>query len=307
MIAVSRNIRKDVSIGCRAALLAILGLFVFLYRLPAWASDPLRQQADPSLFRELLVHEVRSKFSHIRIRDRGSLRTPYFVRDSGEEVVETSLDRAAPHLLQVAYTRTMFASFLFKPQQKSCLIVGLGGGAMVRFLNRFFPDVRVDAVEIDPVIVAIARDYFGTKPGPRTRIFTEDAFAYLKRTADRYDAIYMDAFLKPSEFTDVTGAPRHLKTAAFLKSLHNNLQAEGLVVFNLNENFETGADIESIRAAFPSVYIFRVPASGNVVAVGSLARRKVRDTELRKTGAALDKRLKAGFSFNRLVDELSNR
>ena len=178
---------------------------------------------------------------------------------------------------------------------------------MVRFLNHFFPEVKVDAVEIDPGIVAIARDYFGTKSGPRTRIFTEDAFVYLKRTTDRYDAIYMDAFLKPSEFTDVTGAPRHLKTVAFLKSLHNRLEANGMVVFNLNENFETGADIEAIRAAFPSVYIFRVPASGNVVVVGSLAQRKVKETELRKTGQALDRRLKAGFSFSRLVDELSNR
>jgi spermidine synthase len=217
------------------------------------------------------------------------------------------MDLRAPHNLQVAYTRTMFASLLIKPQQKSCLIVGLGGGAMVQFLNHSFPGIQVDAVEIDPVMVRIARDYFGTKPGPRTRIFTEDAFKYLKRATRRYDVIYMDAFLKPGEATDLTGAPRNLKTVAFLKSLHGKLRDKGLVVFNLNENRETRADIRSIQAAFPSVYIFNVSGSGNIVVAGSLARNKVPEEELRKRGEMLDRIRDHGFSFRALADQLGGR
>ena len=266
----------------------------------------LYYQANASLFQDVLIHEVRSEFSHIRVKDRGSLRTLYFVRDSGEEVVETAMDLRAPHILQVAYTRTMFASFLLKPRQESCLIVGLGGGAMVHFLNHFFPDLTVDIVEIDPAVVGIARDYFGTRPGPRTRIFTEDAFSYIKRTTDRYDVIYMDAFLKPSEATDVTGVPRHLQTVAFFKSLQTRLKEDGLVIFNLNQNSETNADIRNIHAAFPTVYVFRVPSSGNVVVIGSLDSKKVRDMELRKRGQTLDMQLNYGFSFQSLVDQISN-
>jgi spermidine synthase len=265
----------------------------------------LRRDAYAEFSREVLVHEVRSKFSHIRVKDRGSLRTLYFVRDSGEEVVETSMDLRAPHILQVPYTRTMFASFLLRPRQQICLIVGLGGGAMVRFLNHFFPYVKVDAVEIDPAVVKIARDYFGTKPGANTRIFTEDAFSFLKRTGGRYDVIYMDAFLKPSEATDPTGAPRHLKTISFLKSLHKRLREGGMMVININESGETFSDLKNIQAAFPSLYAFRTPASGNVIAVGSLAPGRLTESELRKRGEQMDGLMNYGLSFRGLVDQLS--
>jgi spermidine synthase len=173
---------------------------------------------------------------------------------------------------------------------------------MVRFLNHFFPQVRVDAVEIDPVIVSIARQYFGTGPGPRTRIFTQDAFEYLRRTSERYDVIYMDAFLKPSEQTDATGAPLRLNTVAFLRSLHQQLRPGGLVVFNINYSREADADIENVRAAFPSVDVFRVPGTGNLVIAASVAERKVSGRELRERAEELDRLRDHGFSFEHLVD-----
>lgn len=278
-----------------ALLVCLLAAALMLPLLGGYGVPPARAES------EVLIHEVRSELSHIRIRDRGSLRTLYFVRDSGEEVIETSMDLRAPHVLQVLYTRYMFVSLLYRPQQSASLIVGLGGGAMVRFLNHFFPQVRVDAVEIDPVIVSIARQYFGTGVGPATRIFTEDGFEYLRRTSERYDVIYLDAFLKPSEQTDATGVPLRLKTVAFLRGLHQQLRPGGLVVFNLNYSNETPEDIENIRAAFPSVDVFRVPGSANVVVVGSLAERKPSDGELRDRGRELDRRRDHGFSFERFV------
>ena len=52
-----------------------------------------------------------------------------------------------------------------------------------------------------------------------TKIITEDAFKYFKDNKTRYDVIYMDAFLKPSEGTDATGQPLRLKTTEFYKGL----------------------------------------------------------------------------------------
>ncbi len=252
--------------------------------------------------REVLVYEARSAFSHLRVRDRGTRRTLYFVRDNGVEVVQTSIDLEAPHFLQVPYTQAMFVSLLVQPRQASNLLVGLGGGAMVRFLDHFFPDLRLDVVEIDPAIVSVARDLFRTLPGPNTRIFTEDGFAYLRRTTERYDVIYMDAFLKPGEQTDSTGVPLRLKTLEFLRSLHGRLAPEGLVVFNLNVGPETPQDLAAIRAAFTTVYLFPVPGTGNIVAAGSLAARKVADGELRARAEELDRGRDHGFSFRRLLE-----
>jgi spermidine synthase len=250
---------------------------------------------------DALVHETRSEFSHIRIRDRGTRRTLYFVRDSGQEVVETSIDLKAPQLLQIQYTQLMFVSLLYRPEPEACLIVGLGGGAMVRFLNHFFPAVRVDAVEIDPVIVAIARQYFGTEPRPGTRILTADGVAYLGQTPDRYDIIYMDAYLKPGGDNDSTGVPLRLKTEAFLKGLHSRLRAGGLVVFNINASAETEGDLATIRSAFSAVDVYRVSGTGTVVAVAALRARMPDAAELRERARALDRRRDHGFSFERLL------
>ena len=251
-----------------------------------------------------LIYEVRSVYSHIRIRERGSVRTLYFVRDNGDEAVETSIDLKAPHRLMVPYTRYMFLGYLFRPRQERALIVGLGGGGMVRFLNHHFPDLAVDAVEIDPVVVKLASDYFETRPGPRTRIFTEDAFRYLERAKDRYDVIYMDAFLKPSGDTDMTGVPLHLKTIAFFKSLHKNLKEEGMVVFNLNLHPGMTKDIDAIKQAFPQVYVFLVPGRRNRVVVATREAKRLHPDDLEERAKKLDKEKDWGFHFRAMAQKL---
>lgn len=251
-----------------------------------------------------LIYEARSNFSHIRIRDRGSIRTVYFVRDTGLESLETSIDLEAPHRLQQPYTRYMFASYLFLARQESCLIVGLGGGAMVHFLNHFFPSLRVDVVEIDPLIVTLADKYFGIRPKPGTRILTQDALTYLKRTKERYDIIYMDAFLKPGPSTDDSGLPMRLKTIRFFKSLHKNLKDEGLAVFNLQLHGGTEEDIENIKKAFPQVYVLPVLGTQNVIVVGSLVSKRYSKVSLQSAGQEWDSKINFGFSFLEIAKQL---
>ena len=253
----------------------------------------------------VVVHEVRSSFSHIQIRDHGSQRVLLFIGENGESTLETVVDLRQPHRLQHRYSHTMMAGLLYRPDTSACLLIGLGGGAIVRFLNHEFPEMGLDVVEIDPVVVALAREFFGTVPGPRTRIFTEDGFEYLRRTPDRYDMILLDAHLMPSEQTDASGLPLRLKTMAFLRSLHERLRPGGIVVFNLLEGPGTRADIESMRAAFAVVDVFRSASAGNVIVVGVPSGSRPGDGELRERARALDRRGERGFSFERLLDERS--
>ena len=102
-----------------------------------------------------------------------------------------------------------------QPQER-VLIVGLGGGGMVRFLNHHFMETQVDVVEIDPAVVQIAADYFGTYAGSRTMIVTEDAFVYLKQPHGPYDAIYMDAFLKPAADAGLEGVTQRFFAVSML-------------------------------------------------------------------------------------------
>jgi len=253
--------------------------------------------------RGLLEAEVRSDFSLIRIRRTGDVRSLVFVRDSGEEVAETRLDLKTPHRLIVPYTQFMFASYLVNPKQQRVLMVGLGGGAMVHFLRHHDPKVRIDAVEIDPAVVKIAAEYFGTRSQGKVKITTGDAFGYLKDTPGRYDAIYMDAFLKPSADTDDTGVPLRMKTVRFYEGIQKKLKPEGVVVFNLNRHKGTGEDIQTIRIAFRQVYVFRVSRLC-VVVVGSVAETREKASVLSTRAKDLDGRFKANFSFEKMVRNL---
>ncbi len=181
-----------------------------------------------------LEHEEQSAFSLIRIRRDGNVRAMTFVRDNGQEAVQSRVDLAAPQTLVSPYARSMFASYLYQPQPRRVLIVGLGGGAMVRFLNHHEPHVRIDAVEIDPVVVRLADEYFGVRTGGNVQVHTADAVRFVESTTDRYDLILMDAFLRPSGDTDATGVPTALKTEAFLARLKQALAPGGVVAFNIN-------------------------------------------------------------------------
>ena len=152
-----------------------------------------------------LEHEEVSAFSRIRVRRDGDVRALTFVRDNGQEVVQSRVNLTAPHTLMSPYARGMFASYLYQPHPRRVLIVGLGGGAMVRFLTHHEPQVHIDAVEIDPAVVRLADEYFGVRSGGNVRVHTADAVAFVESTMDRYDLIFMDAFLRPASDTDTTG------------------------------------------------------------------------------------------------------
>lgn len=245
--------------------------------------------------------EVKSPYSHILVQKRGTVVSLSFVRDSGEVVLESKMDVAKSQNLLVAYTRVMFASYLFKPKQEQVLIVGLGGGSMVQFLKHHDPALRVDVIEIDPEIVKIAKNYFGVESKDPVRIFTVDGFQYLKDTQESYDVIYMDAFLKPSADTDSTGVPLAMKTQQFLRDIQTKLKPEGLVVFNLNTHASLKEDIKNIQATFAAVYFFQPPGSGNLVAVALKAGAAPTPEQLYATGQRMDEQWKATFSFAEMM------
>ena len=95
--------------------------------LSSWFAFDVANQAVLGGFkRGELEADLKSDFSRIRILCVKNTRTLWFVRDNGEEVVESMVDLDRPHDLLVDYTRFMFFSYLFRPNQQKVLIVGLG-------------------------------------------------------------------------------------------------------------------------------------------------------------------------------------
>ena len=244
--------------------------------------------------------EVKSQYSHIRIRRQGNMRSMNFVRDNGLEQIESLCNMKRPYELVTHYSRLMFSSYFFMPEQKQVLIVGLGGGAMVHFYEHYDPDVKVDAVEIDETVVQLAAQYFNVHTKGNTKIITADAFQYLRTNSTRYDVIYMDAFLKPSEETDATGQPLRLKTIEFYKGLRKHLTEDGVVVVNLNVHEGTRDDLATIRSAYPQVYMFKASTPNRIITC-TWEKTRTTPAALHEKAKELDGRFKATFTFQSLL------
>lgn len=252
-----------------------------------------------------LLHAEKSKFSTIRVRGDESKRHLVFVSDAGMEQLQSSIDLENPGALQVAYTKTLFASHLVKHPQDRVLIVGLGGGGMVRFIEQNLPGVAVEAVEIDPAVVRIAADYFETRESDRVKIFTEDAFEFLARKQDPYDVIYLDAFLRPSVDKEADGKTARLKTVAFLETIRGQLEPDGVLAVNLiSYRKTTPGDIESLREVFPTVLEIPVAGTGNLVVLASATEVTATKDALVDKGKSLEKALPAGLSFSEFAKQI---
>lgn len=249
-----------------------------------------------------VIHEARSDFSIIRVRERGTVRSLLFVDEAGREQCQSSVDLANPGGLELAYSRGIFLSFLVRHPQDRVLILGLGGGGMVRFLNHHFPETMVEAVEIDPGVVKIARSHFGLSDREKTRLHTADAFDFIASGEGAFDAIYFDAFLRSPEASGLEEKTRRLKTREFLGQVRDRLAPGGVVAFNLiAADPRTGDDLAAIREVFPGMARFAVANSGNHVVIASREAPQLDQKSLEARAAELDGLLDFGFSLTDLV------
>ena len=132
-------------------------------------------------------------------------------------------------------------------------ILGNAAGTTSRAYEEFFPDTRVDGVEIDAELSEIGKRYFDMN-NPRLRLYHEDARPFLRRTDARYDVISVDAYRQPY-------IPFYLATEEFFELVRDRLTPGGVLIVNAGHP-ENQDDLEkvltaSIGAAFE--YVVRDP------------------------------------------------
>ena len=96
--------------------------------------------------------------------------------------------RLSIRLTCVGSLSTIFRSY-FIPGAKTALLVGAGSGNDAAGALRH--GVRVTAVEIDPVIIALGRRYHPERPyeSRAVSVIVDDARSFFARTQESYDVI----------------------------------------------------------------------------------------------------------------------
>ena len=200
---------------------------------------------------------------------------------------QSAISLVPPYETLFAYPKIFQLVWLFNTDLRHVLMIGLGGGTTTRALLRISPKVRVDAVELDPHVVQVARRFFYLKSNPRLRINVQDGRRFLGQTEQRYDAIFLDAYFGER-------IPFHMTTLEFFRLLRSRLQPNGVLAANLigaltgKSSRLTRSFITTLKEIFPQVYAFpEIFLSGrslsfkdNVILIGTLNNRRVLPGEL---------------------------
>src|SRR5215203_7039268 len=119
-------------------------------------------------------------------------------------------------------------------------VLGNAAGTTSRAFEEFFPQTRVDGVEIDSELSDIGRRYFDMN-NPRLHLYHEDARPFLRRTDARYDQISLDTYRQPY-------IPFYLTTVEFFKTVRDRLAPGGTLIVNVGHP-EGEDDLEKVLSA----------------------------------------------------------
>ncbi len=194
-----------------------------------------------------VIHEVDTEYQYARVVERLD-GTRLLELNEGQAV--HSLRRPGSFLTDNIWDDYMILPFAAQDRPPGRVaILGNAAGTTARAYGHFFPRTQIDGVEIDGELTEIGKRFFDMR-APGLRTYTADARPFLRRTKERYDAIFVDAYRQPY-------IPFYLATREFFELARDRLRPGGVVVVNAGHP-EGSEDLERVlgatmAAVFPTV------------------------------------------------------
>lgn len=222
----------------------------------------------------------------IDISEEAGVRYLHF----GSDWVQGAMRIRKPNALELAYTREMMAGLLLRDADnwpRNILLIGLGAASLTKFVHLHCPEARIRVVEIEPAVVAAARQFFRLPAeDARFSIHIGDGANYVLEKDAVFDYILVDGF-------DRNARAGALDTLPFYQAARARLSPRGLLAVNLfGRSKGYKASVERVFTAFDDRAIaFPSCDSGNVVAFGAAGEAiALPVTELRERAQALKAR-----------------
>ena len=147
------------------------------------------------------------------------------------------------------------------------LILGNGTGTYAKQSKIYYPNTKTDAVEIDPKIVELSKEYFNLKED-EANIYETDGRTFLSdKNCGKYDVIMVDAY------HDIT-IPFHMATKEFFTEVSKHLKPGGVVLLNINMKSNGDNPInqyltQTVKSVMNKVYTCDISGSTNVLLFAS--------------------------------------
>jgi spermidine synthase len=233
----------------KAVLLCVAAAVPFLFPVPPMREIPGK------------VYSTESAYQYIEVFDIGSTR--YLVYNDAAGFQTVANKRSV--FTGLYYDYYSLLPLLLEAPPKSALIIGMGGGIIANQIYYFYPEIGIDAVEIDPKVIEIARTYFALVD--TVRVFNQDGRIFVNLGKRKYDIVIIDAY------TQQVYIPFHLTTMEFFNQVKRGLADNGIVAMNVSSAREDSQLIQSIsntlRLVFNHVYRLRIPGSVDNVVLAS--------------------------------------
>jgi len=233
--------------------------------------------------------------SSVEVSESRGVRTLHL----GGDAIQSAIRLSAPDRLELAYTRAMMAFLLFAPAPRDILMVGLGGGSIARFVHARMPRTRITVAEVNPKVVAAARNFFGLPDdADRVRVLLVDGAAHVSASRCACDVLLLDAFHDGRSV-------RSLATESFYEACRRALRPGGLLVVNfISDEPRFGLYLARIERTFAG-RVLCMPSEDRVntivLAFGERASR-IAIAPLERAARALQARY--DLRFDRFVRDL---
>jgi spermidine synthase len=189
-----------------------------------------------------VLFEDESRYQFIQVVEEDGVRRLYL-----DEGLATHSVWRADEVLTGGVWDTYLAvpNLLGRPPRRVAML-GNAAGTAARAYARYYPQARIDGVELDPAVSDVGRRYFEMEEIPRLEVHDMDARSFLRQTDERYDVIIVDAYRPPY-------VPFYLATEEFFELVRERLTPAGVVALNVATTPEDHTLAEEIGGTLASV------------------------------------------------------
>ncbi len=140
----------------------------------------------------------------------------------------------------------------------SILVLGMGGGSVIETLRCDFNYTKkITAVEIDPVIIDIAKSEFGVNENENLKIICDDAYDFVKTNNTLFDLIIVDLYI------DLT-VPDKFLSLDFWESILDSKSLKGDIIFNASVGTNISTSNLDDVVSFLRSKVFKISVYENV-------------------------------------------
>ena len=257
----------------------------------------MKKLFDRSPYKGELVFQRACCFGHVKVFANKKMRWMTFDNTDIQSVMLLK----EPHKLSLNYLRTMMLFLLFHTQPKSLLLLGLGGGSLVRFFHHNFRQLKIDAIELSSEVIIVAQQYFELPQYEQLSIHCMDGIDYVNQNHASVELLMLDMF-NSNRF------PLCMFDLNFYQRCYNQLAARGMLIINIwvKQQKELFQVLQLIRGVFHNQTLC-VPVQGSMNII-IFAFKKLLPGELLHTLMERSTTLKAQYvtDYGLYADDIFN-